>query len=341
MNVTSITSSQTIQYLAGLQRRIPGVGDQALIDLMNGLDVSHDIIRYRKGRSFLRRVTDKLGGKDEKLQSLLDSNLVAGQAALHQWMLELCDSLRISQVALQATQESLLETRHAIRKQHERIQMQESMLQALYQHLEQLSAHMHDRFNQIEERISRVERRVAAKDDFDRILAAWTSEQTYRKLPWAIQVTLLIREVFSSTVMAYELQSGDILLFRELLTHRIVEASKQMPRSFFGLADLLEHTWTSIAEDDRDLVAGLLEIRSVPQSRLRRMPYLFTIGTTLELATLSPNTKPAKPTQCAIELCRNQIDDIPAITDTHKFVAQLVQETANDCLTVMTGSTYP
>lgn len=340
MNVTSTTPSQTIQYLADLQRRIPVVGDKALVDLVNGLDVSRDIIRYRKGKSFLRRLTDKLGGKDEKLQSLIDTNLVVGQAALHQWTLELCDSLRISQVALQATQESLLETRNAIRRQHERLKIQESRIQALYQHLEQLSAQMHDRFNQLEERINRVELRVAAKDDFDRIFTAWTSEQTYRKLPWAIQVTLLIREVFSSTVMAYELKSGDTMLFRELLINRIVEASRQMPRSFFGLADLLDQTWTGIADNDRDLVAGLLEIRSLPQSRLQTMPYLFTIGTTLELATLSPSTKPAKPAKCAIELCCNQIDDIPAITDTRKFVGQLVQETANDCLAIMTRSAY-
>ncbi|GAB4371210.1 MAG: hypothetical protein Kow00121_12560 [Elainellaceae cyanobacterium] len=339
MSVSSI-SNQATQYLVDLQQRIPVVGDKALVDLVNGLDVSRDLIRYRNGRSFLRRLTDKLGGKDEKLQSLLDTNLVVGQTALHQWMLELCDSLRISQVALQATQESLLETRNAIRRQHERVQLQESRLQALYQHLEQLSAQMHDRFNQIEERIGRVELRVAAKDDFDRILSAWTSEQTYRKLPWAVQITLLIREVFSSTVIAYELKSGDTMLFRELLINRIIEASRHMPKSFFGLADLLEQTWAGIPEADQDLVAGLLEIRFIPQSRLQRTPYLFTIGTTLELATLSSSIRPAKPAKCAIELCRNQIDDVPAVTDTRQLVGQLVQETANDCLSIMTGSTY-
>lgn len=339
MNVTS-ASSQTTQYLVDLQQRIPVIGDKALVDLVNGLDVSRDTIRYRKGRSFLRQLTDKFGGKDEKLQTLLDSNLVAGQAALHQWMLELCDSLRISQVALQATQTSLLETRNAVRRQHERITTQENNLQALCQHLEQLTVQMHSRFNQIEERIRRVELRVAAKDDLDRILTAWTSKQTYRKLPWAIQIALLVREVFSSTVIAYELKSGDTMLFRELLAHRIVEVSRQMPSSFFGLADLLEQTWIDIAEGDRDLVAGLLEIRSIPQYRVQTMPYLFTIGTMLELATLSPNIKPAKPAKCAIELCRNQIDDIPAITDTRKFVEQIVQETADDCLTIMAGSVY-
>lgn len=340
MNSTSSTSGQAVQHLRDLQQRIPIVGDKALIDLVNGLDVSRDVIRYRKGRSFLRCLADKLGGKDEKLQNLLDCNLVAGQAALHQWVLELCDSLRISQVALQVTQESLLEARNAIRRQHARIQAQESKLQALYQHLELISLQIQTRFDQLEERISRVELRIAAKDDLDTILSAWLAKQTYRELPWAVQVPLLLREVFSSAVIAYELQSDDTMLFRDLLTNRIVEASRQMPQNFFGLSDLLEQTWISTPENDRDLVAQLLEVRSIPQHRLQKIPYLFTIGTTLELATLDVDARPAKPGKCAIELCRRQVDDIPSITDTRKFVEKLVQETANDCLTTMIRSIH-
>jgi hypothetical protein len=114
-----------------------------------------------------------------------------------------------------------------------------------------------------------------------------------------------------------------------------------MPKSFFGLADLLEDSWTSVVESDRNLVAGLLEIRSIPQYRLQRMPYLFTLGTMLELATLSSETRPTRPAQCAIELCRNQIDDISAVTDTRKFVSRLIQETADDCLNIMVGSLRP
>jgi hypothetical protein len=34
--------------LEELQRRVPVVGDKALIDLVNGIQVSKDIIRYRQ-----------------------------------------------------------------------------------------------------------------------------------------------------------------------------------------------------------------------------------------------------------------------------------------------------
>ena len=38
--------------LEELQRRVPVAGDKALIDLLNGIQVSKDIIRYRKNRGF-------------------------------------------------------------------------------------------------------------------------------------------------------------------------------------------------------------------------------------------------------------------------------------------------
>ena len=340
MSIASSTSSQTTQYLFDLQRRIPVIGDKALVDLVNGIDVGRDITRHRRDRSFIRKLMDQLGGTDEKLQSLLNDNSVAGQAALTQWMLELCDSIRISQVALQATQNSLLEARNAIRRQHEKNQTQEIRLQAFEHKLALLSVQVHERLGEIEDRLNRVELRVAANEDLECILAAWSAEQTYRKLPWAIQIVLLVREVFSSAVITYELQSGDTKRFRELLTNRIVAASPQMPKVFFGLSDLLEQTWTNIAESDRVMIAGLMEVRSFSQHRLQTMPYLFTIGTMLELATLPSEARPEQPAKCAIELCRSQVDDIPATTDTRKFVSRLIQETADDSLTVMAKRVY-
>jgi hypothetical protein len=116
--------SQSTCHLEELQRRVPVVGDKALIDLVNGIQVSKDLIHYRKNRGFFGQLLDTLDGSDalrasfasRKRQLLLDDNLIAGQEALHQWGLELSDSLRVSQVALEVTQQSLLEARDAIRR---------------------------------------------------------------------------------------------------------------------------------------------------------------------------------------------------------------------------------
>ncbi len=68
------------------------------------------------------------------------------------------------------------------------------------------------------------------------------------------------------------------------------------------------------------------------------------IGITLELATLPGETKVSKPASSAIAqarpvtgfaLCRAQIALISRTTNVKKFITTVVEETANDCLTIM------
>ena len=281
----------------------------------------------------MARITTSISLRQRQL--LLDGNLLAGQEALYQWVLELSDSLRISQVALEVTQQSLLEARDAIRHHKERLQKQENALVRLIQIVSDLYHEVSTRIDALEARVRTLEVRVSANEDIDSIVTAWAAEQTYKNLPWAVQVALLAREVFSSSVATYELETGDKTRYRPLLVNKILSTSKQMPKSFFGLADLLDRTWAEMATDELDLTAGLLEICSIPPQRIQNTPLLFVIATTLELATLPEEAKPPKPAQCALALCRAQIDTISRTTDAREFITTVVEETANDCLAML------
>ncbi|GAB1542520.1 hypothetical protein NUACC21_51940 [Scytonema sp. NUACC21] len=321
--------------LKEIQRRVPVVGDKALVDLINGIQVSKDIIRYRKNRGWFGQLFDKLDGSDKKRRLLLDGNLIAGQEALYNWVLELTDSLRISQVAMEVTQNSLLEARDAIRNQKQRLQKQEEALFELSNQLNQLAQQVSTRLSNLEVRMRQLEVRVAANEDLDQIVTAWAAGQTYTKLPWAVQVALLAREVFSSSVVMYEIETGDTQRYRQLLVNKILATGKQFSDRFFGLADLLDRSSVEMTKDDRELTAALLEIRSIPQQRLGRTPHLFVLGTTLELATLPQEARPPKPAQSALALCRAQIETISRTTDAREFITAVVEETASDCMAMI------
>ena len=321
--------SPSTNHLEQLQNRIPTVSDKALINLVNGIQVNKDMIRYHKNRGFFGKLFDKFDGSDRKRRVLLDGNIIAGQEALHNWVLELTDSLNISQIALEVTQKSLLEARNAIRNQKQCLQVQEEKLNQL---VEQINT----RINNIETRLRQLEIRVTANEDLDRIITAWAAGQTYNNLPWTIQVALLAREVFSSAVVIYELETGDTQRFRELLVNKIIATHKQLPNSFFGIGDLLDYSSASMTADDRELTASLLEIRSFTTQRLFDIPHLFVIGTTLELA-IPETAKPDKPGQIAVSLCRNQINTISRTSDAREFITAVVEETANDCLQIISS----
>lgn len=331
--------SPSTDRLQSLQRQVPVVGDKALIDLVNGIQVSKDIIRYRKSRGFFGQIVDTLDGSNNQRRLLLDGNLLAGQEALSNWVLELSDSLRISQVALQVTQTSLLEARDAIRSQKQNLHQQKQAVSSLSENFDQLAQQVAIRLDEQEARIHKLEVRVAASEDLDRIITAWAAGQTYSQLNWVLQVALLAREAFSCAVATYELETGDKERYRQLLVNKILATSKELPKNFFALADLLEQAWRETKSSDRfparELATGLLEVRSIPHQRLVNTPYLFALGTTLELATLPAEARPELPAQSAVALCRAQIASISRTTDVKEFITNVVEETANDCLAIM------
>ncbi|WP_156818050.1 hypothetical protein [Mastigocladopsis repens] len=319
---------QLTKELEQLQRRIPVVGDRALIDLVKGIQVNKGLISYRKNQGFFGKLLDKLGGNNEKRQELLNDNLVAGQDTFRQWVLELSDSLRISQVALRVTRQELLETGNTIR-----------ISRGEHGELIETLKHLEQRINQHEGRIDDHEKRLfylEVKGKLTEIVKAWTNRSTYTQLPWAVQVPLLVWEVFSNSVTMYELKS-DARDFRKELVEEILtsEQSKQLPENFFALSKLLELSLSpaEITNDNRELAVWLLEVSSVPEPFWEKTPYLFVIGKTLELSMLPD--KPENPAEKAIATYRRDIGLISPATDKRKFVEAVVEETADYCLEII------
>ncbi|NEQ34848.1 MAG: hypothetical protein F6K40_00385 [Okeania sp. SIO3I5] len=321
-----------------LQRRVPLVSDKTLLALVNGIQISRGLVSYRKSQGFFGKLLDNLTGSDFKRQMLLEGNLVAGQEALHNWILELTDSVNISKVALYTTQNSLLEARNAIRNHRQELLNNQQQLIAFGEKFNQLATEVHGRVNELESRIKKLEIKSAARDDFERIFSSWSAKQTYTKLPWVFQVVFLVREVFSSSVAIYEIESGDTEYFRDLLGNKIIAESKDLPDHFFDLHQLYDQGWQQLQSTDLELTMGLLETRFLPRERLVEMPYYFTLGTTLELASLPEQVRPEKPAECAIEICRSQINRLDYTTDVRDFVRQNVQEIANDSITILSRS---
>ncbi|NET28164.1 diguanylate cyclase regulator RdcB family protein [Okeania sp. SIO1I7] len=321
-----------------LQRRVPLVSDKTLVDLVNGIQISRGLVNYRKSQGFFGKLLDNLTGSDFKRQMLLEGNLVAGQEALHKWVLELTDSVTVSKVALYTTQTSLLEARNAIINHRQELLDHQQKLIAFGEEFNQLVKEIHGRVDQLESRLKKLEIKSAAKDDFDRIFSSWSAKETYTQLPWVFQVVFLVRQVFSSSVAIYEIESGDTEYFRDLLGNKIIAESQHLPDNFFDLYQLYDLAWQQLQSTDLDLAMGLLEIRSLPRERLVEMPYHFTLGTTLELASLPGQVRPEKPAESAIEICRSQVTKLDYTTDIRDFVRQNIQEIANDSITILSRS---
>jgi hypothetical protein len=195
---------------------------------------------------------------------------------------------------------------------------------------------MESRIYQIEDRVRMLELSVAAQKDFEQIITAWEANLTYSDLPWIVQVVMLVKEVFSSLVSVYELQTKDILTYRSQLVNRILARSEIAHARFFSLSDLLDSAWQQSKDlNDLELSLGILETRTLPYLRKQRIPLVFTMATTLEFASLTEEARPSKPGRCAVEICRTQIQDVDYTTTMNNFVTQITHECANDSLFIV------
>lgn len=312
------------QSLQDIQQQVPIISDKALVDLVNGIQVNQDLIRFRQNRGFIGRLFDGITGSDRDRQILIDSNLNVGIKSLHQWVLSLADNLRISNVALEITQAKLLETRNALRNHRQEI----DILQQITEHL-QAQLHDHEqRIQKLEQRVYRIE----TIQKIDAIIKAWRSGRTYQGFHWALQITFVIKEIVDFALSDYERITGDRQL-RPQIIDQLIAASHQIPDNSFSLITLLNLAHQETDGDRLELAQALLEVRSLPPARLAEIPYLFTLGTTLELATLPAEARPQDPAKIAFELCRRDYDLIFPATDKNEFIERIVHETASDRLT--------
>ncbi len=318
---TKYEESDKFKKLQNLQQLVPIISDRALVDLINWIQINQELILFRQNRGFIGRLFDGIMGRDHAHLVQIHSNLNAGIQSLNQCVLALSDNLRISNVALEITQTKLLEARKAISNHRQELEL-----------INQITNHLQLQLNDHEQRIHNLEQRVYRIEviqKIDTIIAAWQSRRTYQGFHWTLQIAFVVREVVDFAIADYEFITGDFQL-RQKVIDQLIIANPQIPDNSFSLISLLDIAHQETSVENRELAQSLLEVRSLHPNRLVKMPHLFILGTTLELAGLSQEALPKSPAKTAFELCCRDLDMICLATDKKEFVGHIVNETAYD-----------
>ncbi|XHR81255.1 MAG: diguanylate cyclase regulator RdcB family protein [Gloeotrichia echinulata GP01] len=309
------------------ESKIPIITDKILVDLVNSIQVNNDIISFRQKQGLFGQFFDSLTGADRNRQLAIDKNVNIAMQSLHSWLLDIANNLNVSNNAIITIEEKLIETRQAIRNQRQEINLLTDIVNQLQYKVED---HEH-RILKLEQRVYRTEVQHRIED----AIAAWQSKQTYQGFHWAIQVAFVTREIVDYALGDYErliIKDKDKQL-RQSISNRILATDNIIPDNSFSLTELLNLSYSETSEENQELAGYLLEVESISEQRLGKMPYLFTLGKTLELATQQQHQDPAK---AAFELCRKYPNAMiyPA-TSKREFVERIVNETASDRLNLI------
>jgi hypothetical protein len=171
--------------------------------------------------------------------------------------------------------------------------------------------------------------------NIDRIITAWESKRTYQRFHPILQLVFLIFELCDFCIMQYECNTGSMEL-RQYSIDRLVKSSDFLPDfpvSVIDIYNTLNVKQNKDAEFQYQLAYSLLEIRSSPINRYAKQPYLFMLGTTLELNHLVPS-----PAKTAFEIYKRNLSDKFFLTvDRRQFIETMFREVIEDRLYLING----
>ena len=318
-------------YFDDLQRKehdIPILSDKILVDLVNSIQVNDDLISFRQQRGLFGQFFDGLIGADRIRQLAIDKNVNVAMQSFHDLVLDISNNLDVSNNIIMEIEEKLTETRQAIRNHREEINLLKDIVNQLQSRVEN-----HDH------RILSLEKRADRKDVEIKIInaiASWQSGRIYQGFHWAIQVAFVTREIVDYALSDYErlITKNKDKQLRQSIIDQILAADKTIPDYSFHLTDLLNFSYSETSPENRELAGYLLEVESISEQRIVKIPHLFTLGKTLEIAQQKQHQDPAK---AAFEICRNSPNvRIYPVTSKREFVERIVNETASDRLNLIT-----
>jgi hypothetical protein len=320
-----------------LQRRkseIPIITDKIFMDFVNLIQVNDDLISFRQKQGLFGQLFDRLTGADRMRQLATDKNVNEAMKAFRKLVLDFSDQLDVSHNAINLVEEKLIEIRNVIHNHRYDI----SLLQESFQSQQQQINLLIDNFNQLQYEVKDLKHQIQRSQVQHKIedaIAAWQSKQTYQGFDWAIQVAFVTREIIDYALGDYErlITKDKDNQLRQSISNRILKTENIIPDHHFRLTNFLNLSYSKTSPDNRELAGYLLEVESISE-QIEKIPYLFTLGKTLELAQVPKQQNPAK---AAFELCRKYPNAwICAETSKREFVERIVNETASDRLNLTT-----
>jgi hypothetical protein len=313
--------------------QIPLVTGRVLLELANGLTVSSALTADRQRQGIIAQLAAAVTGRDRQAQLMTLRNLVDGQHALTEWLVEVSSRGAVTNLALAQATAYLREMGRIAADARASGRVLGADLQALSAVVAEVAEVCAERLSELEAWRTEISLHLAAQHSFETTVERWQAGRSYAGLPWPYQVLLLAREVAAGPCGRWEFEHGTAgygtAEYGVRLADRIVAHLKDhaAPTQGFVLATLLDDSWPRLPlADQRMLIADLLDAGLEQGLALPGRPLAATAALTMELAALPAATMPAQPARVALELARHRHGWLDGSATFAGFVRTAVQE---------------
>lgn len=249
-------------WLSTQRRYHPQLTEKAVIDLVNGLEVTDDLLRCRNTRPFVKRIWYAATGRASHEQYLIDLNLKTGLETVKAWVQDIQAFQINSDLALTVVAEKLAEARLALDNQVFRQSELEAALSQIQQRLDGLT-----------QQVNELEARNKANDQVDLLLHQWEERMSRIRSP-LVQIFLTIDELWWDAFGRYcrlVRDTQDIDTFIEINRRKLAGhfAAKLTLKAYdFIAAETLLSSVMKMPDEQRELVCYLADRGTVDRNPL-------------------------------------------------------------------------
>jgi len=308
------------ESLRSLAERMPSVPDRALFELVNGIIVGRALTQHRADLTGIGMLVSRALGDDRQRELLTLQQLLQGQATTASWLNEVSSQVTLSHLAITRVAECLA-------SQQQRVKVIEGAVSSIRDDLQLVYDACNARMDEIDDWCRNTDLRLAANDEVDAIGYVLESPQ-YRNMPWPYQVLFLARQLASGPAGEWEIRSDSTHL-RSLIVKRFVDSLSNVvvPRGGLVLSFALDESCESVqAEEDRWLIAELLDAGLSPELALPSAPYGSLASTAMELSSLPEGGRPLSPGRTALALTRRRLGWIDGSYSRQELIESIVGE---------------
>jgi hypothetical protein len=298
-----------VTVLAG---QIPAIEDRALLELVNGLTVARAITAERRDLGPSARILARILGTDRRGQLLTLQALIDGQQALTQWATDLSNRGAITNLTVARVADHLRRTLRTA---------QEARIMAI-----ELGDALGTRLWALENAQVQANALSEAEHAFNARMDAWAAGRVYASLPWPYQVILLARELAAGPCGQLEPLTGDRRYRTRIADGITARLRGAVAETGFAIAEVLDDSWPDLHDEQRWLVAEVLDVGLDGSLTLPGCPLASVAATTMELAALPSDTRPLSPARSAIALGRRRQGRIDGSSTLARFVERAVNE---------------
>jgi hypothetical protein len=195
-NAVQVVFCTKIHTILRELENVPHLKEKALLDLVNGLEVSRDLITYKRDQGLWSRMIGALDGSNRRREIIIQEQTQGSLETLTDWMLELTREARFSQEVLTKVADKLRETRCDLAALGKAIVDNRSAIAALDKRLAEVGRRMDCELEDVRSRVERVEDHQAIQLVTER----WESGRLFAGYPALVQGAFAVDDILRGSL---------------------------------------------------------------------------------------------------------------------------------------------